>query len=63
METVVLSSVDIQGNWDTQPGRSDRDNILERCDKLNPGIKVATSQEAFNFENPFEDLQTTPCYN
>ena len=40
-ETVVLGSVDIQGNWDTQPGRTDRDNILERCDKLYPGIKVA----------------------
>ena len=42
-ETVVLGSVDIQGNWDTQPGRTDRDNILERCDKLYPGIKVANS--------------------
>ena len=39
-ETVVLGSVDIHGNWDTQPGREDRENILERCDKLYPGIKV-----------------------
>ena len=43
-ETVVLGSVDIQGNWDTQPGRADRDNILERCDKLYPGIKVTQPQ-------------------
>ena len=39
-ETTVLGSVDIQGNWDTRPGREDREKILERCDKLFPGIKV-----------------------
>merc|ERR1719150_705805 len=38
-ETVVLGSVDTPGNWDTWPGRTDRDLILERCDKLYPGIK------------------------
>ena len=41
-ETVVLGSVDIQGNWDTLPGEEDRENILARCDKLYPGVKVST---------------------
>ena len=41
IETVVLGSVDIQGNWDTQPVRGDRQNIMERCEKLYPGIKVS----------------------
>ena len=39
-ETVVLGSVDTEGNWNTEPGLKDRENIILRCEKLFPGIKV-----------------------
>lgn len=48
-ETVVLGSVDTPGNWDTWPGRTDRDLILERCDKLYPGIKVARPSSCHSY--------------
>ena len=43
-ETVVLGSVDTEGNWDTEPRPGDRERIMDRCDKLCPGIKVDEMQ-------------------
>ena len=39
-DSVVLGSVDTQGNWDTQVQEGDREDIRRRCDKLCPGVKV-----------------------
>jgi len=39
MNNVVLGSVDTKGNWDTRVQEGNREAILERCDKLCPGLK------------------------
>ena len=43
-ETVVLGSVDRENNWDTEPREEDRQKIIERCDKLYPGVKVSKAK-------------------
>ena len=42
-DSVVLGSVDTEGNWNTQVQEGDREAIRRRCDKLCPGVKVIMS--------------------
>ena len=42
-DSVVLGSVDTEGNWNTQVQEGDREAIQRRCDKLCPGVKVSMS--------------------
>ena len=42
-DSVVLGSVDTEGNWNTQVQERDREAIRRRCDKLSPGVKISMS--------------------